>query len=123
MDTREIADKLMEHCRNHTESEGLKTLYAEDAVSIEPMAPEGMDTVTKGREGIQGKHDWWNNTMEVHSSEMEGPFINGDQFSVVFEIDAEDKKSGQRWKAKEVALYEVENGKIARETFMMMPME
>ncbi len=122
MTTRDIADKLVHHCRNQTEAEGLRTLYAEDAVSVEPMAPEGMDTVTKGRAAIQGKHDWWNANMEVHSAEVEGPFVNGDSFSVIFEIDATDTNSGQRWKAKEVALYEVDGGKIVRETFFMAPM-
>jgi hypothetical protein len=122
MSTREIAEKLVEHCKSHTEAEGLKTLYAEDAVSVEPMAPEGMDPVSKGRDAIRGKHDWWNSTMEVHSSELEGPFLNGDNFSVVFEIDATDKSSGQRWKAKEVALYETDGEKIVKESFFMMPM-
>lgn len=122
MNTRDIAEKLCEHCRNHTEAEGLRTLYAEDAVSIEPMMPEGMDPVTRGREAIQGKHDWWNSNMTVHSMELEGPFINDDKFSVIFEVDTEDKASGQRWKAKEVALYEVEDGKIVRESFFMAPM-
>ena len=122
MNTQEIAEKLCEHCRNHTEMQGLDELYAEDAVSIEPMAPEGMDPVSKGREAIRAKHDWWYSNMKVHSADFEGPFINGNSFALVFEIDAEDKNSGQRWKAKEVALYEVEGGKIARESFFMAPM-
>ena len=37
-------------------------------------------------------------------------------------IDAEDKTNGQRWKAKEVALYETDGDKIVRETFFMAPM-
>ena len=122
MDTKEIAAKLVEHCQNGTESEGLKTLYATDAVSIEPMAPEGMDPISKGIEAIQGKHDWWENSFEVHDVQMEGPYINGDKFAIFFELDSTEKASGNRWKGKEIALYEVENGKITRETFMMMPM-
>ena len=122
MNTQEIAQQLYQHCQNHTEAQGLKELYAADAVSIEPMAPEGMNPVSKGVEAIQAKHDWWNTAFEVHDVKMEGPFVNGDRFSVIFEMDATDKSSGNRWQGKEVALYEVENGKIARETFMMMPM-
>ncbi|NNE80163.1 MAG: nuclear transport factor 2 family protein [Silicimonas sp.] len=122
MNTQEIAQKLCAHCQNHTEAQGLQELYADDAVSIEPMAPEGMNPVSEGRDAIQAKHDWWGENFEVHDFELEGPFINGDKFSVIFEMDATDKNSGQRWKAKEVALYEVENGKIARESFFMMPM-
>lgn len=122
MNTQEIAQKLYQHCQNQTEAEGLKTLYAADAQSIEPMAPEGMDPVSSGVEAIQAKHDWWMGAFEVHDVKMEGPFINGDRFSLIFEMDCTEKSSGNRWQAKEVALYEVENGKIARESFMMMPM-
>jgi len=122
MDTNEIAAKLVEHCKNGTEAEGLKTLYAPDAQSIEPMAPEGMDPVSSGVEAIQGKHDWWNGAFEVHDVKMEGPFVNADKFTVIFEMDCTEKSSGNRWQAKEIALYEVEGGKISRETFMMQPM-
>ena len=122
MNTQDIAQQLCNHCKNGTEAQGLQELYAADAVSVEPMAPEGMDPVSKGVEAIQAKHDWWDSSFDVHSIEMEGPFVNGDKFSVVFEMDATEKASGNRWQAKEIALYEVENGKIARETFMMMPM-
>ncbi len=122
MNTQEIAQKLCEHCRNHTEAQGLEELYAPDAVSIEPMAPEGMSPVSEGVDAIKAKHDWWGSNFEVHSFDLEGPFVNGDKFSVIFEIDATDKTSDQRWKSKEVALYEVEGGKIARESFFMAPM-
>ncbi|MEM6385743.1 MAG: nuclear transport factor 2 family protein [Pseudomonadota bacterium] len=122
MNTQEIAQKLYQHCQNQTEAEGLKELYAPDAVSVEPMAPAGMDPVSTGIEAIQAKHDWWGASFEVHDVQMEGPYINGDKFSIIFELDSTEISSGNRWKGKEIALYEVENGKIARETFMMMPM-
>lgn len=122
MNTQEIAQQLCQHCQNHTEAQGLSELYAPDAVSVEPMAPEGMDPVTQGVEAIQAKHDWWNSAFEVHDAKVDGPYVNGDRFSVIFEMDCTEKSSGNRWQAKEVGLYEVENGKIARETFMMMPM-
>lgn len=122
MSVKDIAEKLVQHCNTGTEAEALKTLYADDAVSIEPMAPEGQSPVSEGRAAIEAKHEWWNNTMKVHSAELEGPFINGNNFSLIFEIDAEDTTTGQRWKAKEVALYETDGDKIVRESFFMAPM-
>lgn len=123
MTTQEIAQKLCDHCRNHTEAEGLKTLYAEDAVSVEPMAMPDMDPVSKGVAAIQAKHDWWGENFEVHDASLEGPFVNGDRFSVIFEMDVTEKASGNRWKGREVALYEVADGKIVRESFFAAPME
>ena len=122
MNTQEIAQKLCEHCQNQTELQGLDELYAKDAVSVEAMTPEGVDPVSTGVEAIKAKHDWWGSNFEVHEFNLEGPFVNGDQFSVIFELDTTEKATGMRWKAKEVALYEVNDGKIVRESFMMMPM-
>ncbi len=122
MSTQEIAEKLAQHCRDHTEAEALETLYSDDAVSVEPMAMEGQSPVSSGKAAIAAKHDWWNTNFEVHGGNVEGPFLNGDAFSLIFEIDATDKNSGQRWKAKEVALYETDGGKIVKESFFMMPM-
>ncbi|NNL18890.1 MAG: nuclear transport factor 2 family protein [Boseongicola sp.] len=96
MTTEEIAKRLCEHCRNHTEAEGLKELYAENAESVEAM--------------------------EVHSFDLEGPFVHDNQFTVVFDVDVTDKASGQRWHSKEVGLYEVYEGKIVKESFFMAPM-
>ena len=123
MNTQEIALALCSHCRNHTEAQGLDELYADSAVSVEPMAPEGQNPVSEGRDAIKAKHDWWAANFEVHGFDLEGPFINGDKFSVIFELDVTENASGNRWKAKEVALYEVENGKIAHECLFMAPMK
>jgi hypothetical protein len=58
----------------------------------------------------------------VRDFDLDGSSVSGDKFSVIFEIDATDKASGQRWMAKEVALYEVEGVQIARTSFFMAPM-
>ena len=122
MDTMEIAKALCDHCRNHTEAEGLQTLYAPDAVSVEPMAFGDKSPVTEGVAEIQAKHDWWAEHFDMHSETLEGPFVHGDKFSVIFEMDVTEKATGNRWQGKEVGLYEVEEGKIVRESFFMAPM-
>ena len=122
MNTQYIAAKLVEHCQNQTEAEGLDTLYHPDAESVEAMGPPGMDLVAKGVDAIKGKHAWWNENFEVHGGDIDGPYVNGDSFSVIFEIDATEKNSGQRTQMKEVALYHVKDGKIVREEFQMKPM-
>jgi len=91
-------------------------------VSSEAISPEGQSPLSSGREAIQAKHDWWAEAMEVHSFDLEGPFVHDNQFAVVFDIDCTDKASGQRWHAKEVGLYVVSEGKIVKESFYMAPM-
>lgn len=116
---KEIADQLVRNCREGQEEKGLKDLYAPDAESIESVAMPGSDSPkTTGVDGIRGKHDWWNNAFEVHASEVEGPFLHGDdRFSVIFSIEATDKASSERMSMKEVGVYTVSDGKIVREEF------
>lgn len=114
----ETANSLLEHCRNGTEAEGLDTLYASDAVSVEAVDISGGGVETKGVEAIKGKHEWWGNAFEVHDSRVEGPYIHGkNRFGVIFELDATNKESGERSQMKEFAVYTVDNGKIVREEF------
>ena len=122
MTTEEVAKALVAHCEAGTEAEGLETLYHPEAESVEAMVPPGMDPVTTGIDGIKGKHAWWYENFEVHEASTDGPYVNGDRFSVIFEIDATEKASGRRMPMKEVGLYEVRGGKIVREEFQMKPM-
>ncbi len=112
------ADALVGHCRAGTTRQGLKELYDPDAVSVEAFSMGGESRETRGVAGIDAKHDWWEKTMEVHSSSAEGPYVNGDRFSVIFEFDATNRETGERNGMKEVALYTVDDaGKIVREEF------
>ena len=119
MTLKEIAAALIEHCKNDTEAQALSTLYAEDCVSVEASAldPE-KSPVTEGLENIRGKHAWWAENFEVHSSSVDGPYLHGaDRFAVIIEIDATHKASQQRNMFKEVAVFHVANQKITREEF------
>lgn len=117
---KQTAEALVAHCKNHTESEGLKTLYAPDAISVEAMAMPGANSAAvQGLDAIQGKHDWWDANFEVHDASVEGPMYHGeDRFSVIFGMDTTNKKSAERSQMKEVAIYTVNNdGKISKEEF------
>ncbi|MEO1309931.1 MAG: nuclear transport factor 2 family protein [Pseudomonadota bacterium] len=117
-DLKAIAEKLVAHCMAGTEEAGLTELYAADAVSVEALPMGDMGAEAAGLEAIKGKHDWWNNTMEVHSADVKGPYLHGDdQFAVWFQIDATDKTTGERSEMSEVGVYTVKGGKIVREAF------
>ncbi len=115
---REVADELVHNCKTGNEMHGLETLYHPDAVSVEAGAPPGEDRMKAGVEAIRGKHHWFNDNFEVHSANVEGPFLHGDdRFAVIFDVDATMKSSGQRTPMREVAVYHVKDGKITREEF------
>ena len=114
---RRIGEALVAHCRAGTEAEGLATLYAEDAVSVEAM-DMGRGREARGLEAIRAKHAWWNEAMEMHEGVVDGPFPHGpDRFGVIFTADATDRKTGERHAMKEIAIYTVRDGRIVREEF------
>ena len=116
MTTLEIANKLIELCRQGRNMEA-KAFYTEDAVSVEALAPPGGQQETKGLAAIQAKGEWWRANHEIHSASVSGPWPNGNRFVVGFQYDVTNTPSGQRMKMDEVGLYTVENGKIVREEF------
>ena len=112
-----IAHTLVDCCKNGREADALSNLYADDAVSVEAV-DMGDGAAVKGLDGIRGKHEWWNNSFEVHSSSVDGPYLHGDnRFSVIFAVDSTNKETGERAKMQEVAVYSVADGKIVREEF------
>jgi ketosteroid isomerase-like protein len=116
MSTIEIANKLVELCRQGRNMEA-KALYAEHAVSVEAFAPPGAQKASQGLAAIRAKSEWWVANHEVHSADVAGPWPNEDRFIVGFQFDVTHKPSGQRMKMEEMALYTVERGQIVREEF------
>ncbi|MBV6657720.1 MAG: nuclear transport factor 2 family protein [Devosiaceae bacterium] len=114
----DIANALAEHCRNGTEAEGLNTLYAEDAVSVEAMSQAGGPDTFTGLEAIRGKHAYWDSAMEVLSMDVGGPYPHqSDKFALTFKGTARVKETGEDFPMDEVAIYTVADGKIVREEF------
>lgn len=88
---------------------------SEDIVSYEAM--DGPMSVARGKAAVKQKADWWEANHEVHGGTTEGPFMNGDQFAVIFELDVTSKQDGRRMQMKEVGLYTMKDGKIIEERF------
>ncbi len=120
MDTREIGEKLVALCSEGQNIEAIDTLYGADIVSVEAQGSDQMPAVMTGIDAIRDKNNWWLDNHEVHYAAAEGPMVNGDRFSVIFDYEMTPKsgpQAGQRSKMHEVAVYTVDDGKIVREEF------
>lgn len=117
MDTKTVGAKLVELCRAGKNLEAVDTLYGENIVSVEARGDETMPAEMSGIDAIRGKNQWWLENNEVHAAAVEGPMVNGDRFSVIYDYDVTSKQTGERIRMKEVALYTVDGGKIVREEF------
>jgi len=116
MDTKTVGERLVELCREGKNLDAIDTLYSPEIVSVEPRGNEMMPAEMKGIDAIRGKNTWWIENHEVHSSAAEGPMVNGDRFTVIYDFEV-TPKNGERMHMKEVALYTVNGGKVVREEF------
>ncbi len=114
MSTHEIAHDLVALCKQGKFAEAGEKYWADDVLSVEAM---GDEKESKGKDAARGKGEWWSANHEVHSSEVMGPFINGDDFAVRFVMDLTLKETGARRQMDEVAFYRLKDGKIAEERF------
>jgi len=115
MTVQDIANDRVALCRAGDFDTPGQKYWADDVLSVEAM-PGDMAEI-RGKDAVKGKGDWWAANHEVHSSEVEGPYVNGDQFVVRFKMDLTQKASGERIQMDEVGLYTFKDGKIVEERF------
>jgi hypothetical protein len=117
MSTAEVAKGLVELCRQGKYMGAIEKYYSDKIVSVESAEYPGVPAEMSGIEAIKGKTKHFEENNEVHSAEVNGPFVGEKQFAVHFKLDVTQKPSGKRVKLDEVGLYTVENGKIVHEHF------
>jgi ketosteroid isomerase-like protein len=115
--TASVAQELVTLCRAGRNMDAVEQLYSPKIVSVEPMGDENMPAEMTGLEAVKGKNKWWFDNNEVHSREVNGPFVGEGQFAVQYTYDTTFKPTGQRVTMTEMALYTVKDGKVVREQF------
>ena len=122
METKEIAEKLVSWCNKGDYQSCYENLYSPNIVSLEPGGPHAR---MEGMEAIAQKGQWWEETFEVHNSTASEPTVADNWFSVRFDMDTTHRPSGHRSKSSEIAVYQVQDGKIVQEQFFydMPPQE
>lgn len=115
--TAAVAQELVSLCRQNRNLDAVNRLYSPDIVSIEPVGSPEMPAEMVGIDAIRKKHEWWYANNELHSGEVNGPYLAENQFAVQHIYETTFKPTGQRARFSEMALYTVKDGKIVREEF------
>ena len=114
--TQDIANRLHELFKENKWQEVQDELFSDDAESIEPPGSQGLPSV-KGLEAIKKKgKDWENMIQEVHGGWTGDPIVAGKYIAIAMGVDA-TMKDGNRMKMDEIAVYEVNDGRIVKEQF------
>lgn len=115
MTTQEIANRLVDLCRQEKHPQAQEELYHDNIVSIEDEKSGA--PITKGMAGIRQKTVAWDEAVvEIHDAKVSDPIVTGNYFAVTMENDITFKEQG-RIQISEICVYEVKNGKIVREQF------
>jgi hypothetical protein len=117
----ELGKQLVELANAGRDSEFVDRYYDDRIVSIEGQGSEAMPARLEGIAAIRGKHRWWYDNNEIHSTRATGPFVGhrSDQFVVQFEMDV-TPKGGTRMQMSEVGLFTLKNGKVVQEEFLYL---
>jgi len=116
MEAKEIAEKLVSWYNAGEVDRPYQELYSDKIVSIENDG-KGETGISEGFDGLQKKGEWWEANFEVHETKASEPIIADNWFSVRFDMDTTHRPSGHRSKSSEIAVYQVQDGKIVKEQF------
>jgi len=118
MTTTEIAAQLVALCSEGRFLDAVKTLYADNVVSVEAVDYQGLGREMHGKEAVLGKNVAWLDDNDVHSISVTGPFVSPEKFALLYSFEWTRRVSGERVKFTEVAVYTVGDGQIAYEEFL-----
>ena len=117
MTTKEIAERLVTHCRKSAWEAAQRELYADNAISIEPYAMPQFEQETKGLSAILEKGKRFSAMVEtMHSLTVSEPLVAGSSFACTMQMDVTMKGQG-RMNMTELCVYDTKDGKIVSEQF------
>ena len=122
MTTQEVANRLVELCRQGKYEQAVKELYSPEIVSVEP---EGMpNRIVKGLEGVAEKSVKFEAMLEkVNTSFISDPIVAENFFSCTMLMNVQFKGAPVATDMDEVCVYTVKEGKIVREEFFYTPQQ
>jgi len=116
MTTTDVANRFNELAQTGQWEQIQNELFADNAVSIEPANSPGLKSV-EGIEAIKQKGNQFQEMVEeMHGGFSNPPQVAGNHFAVAMGMDVTMKEQG-RMKMDEIAVYEVQDGKIVKEQF------
>lgn len=115
MTTQQVADRLVQLCREGRNLQAIDELYADDVISKEPKGHP--HEITRGKEAVRNNTlGFESSVLEMHGIYASDPIVYGNHFAFILDIDATYKERG-RARMGELCVYEVKNGKVVYDEF------
>jgi|SRR5579863_3066151 len=115
MNVQDVANKLVELCREGKHIEAIQDLYDEHVVNIEPEGSPMQKT--EGKEAVlNATEQWFSSVEEIHSGEISDPIVAGNHFACTMNYDVTYKEHGRNV-MNEIGVFGVKDGKITSVQF------
>ena len=119
MTTQEIANRLVELCRQGDFEKAQTDLFADDAKSLEQESSPAFEKETIGKDAIKEKGQKWNSMVEeMKSITVSDPMVAANSFALTMRLNVVMKERGPM-DMTELCVYKVKDGKITSEEFFM----
>lgn len=119
MTTADIAQRLVALCREQKWEVAQRELYAADVVSIEPYETPMSPREVRGLPAIIEKGRKFVGMVEtMHQLTVSDPVVAGSSFACTMQMDVTMKGQG-RMQMGELCVYEVKDGKVVSERFLL----
>ena len=119
MNTKEIANRLVQLCREGEFDKAQNELFSKDAVSIEPHSTPAFEKETKGLKAIKDKAKKWEDMVEkTHHVDVSEPIVSNNSFACTMRMHVTMKGRGEM-DMTELCVYSTKDGKIVKEEFFM----
>ena len=82
MDVKALANEIVAMFKAGQFVEVGDKYWADEVVSVESMMPPSMEPASRGISAVRAKAKWFYENNEVTAGEVDGPYVNGDQFAV-----------------------------------------
>ena len=121
MTTHEVANQLVDLCRQGKWEECIEKYYSPEIMSVEPEG--GPWGTVQGLAAIAKKGEEWQAMVkEFHSSEISDPIVAENFFSITMKSSVTMNGMDHPINMDEVCVYEVQDGKVVKEQFFYTPM-
>lgn len=120
MTTQEVANRLVELCREAKFQQAIAELYSPEIISVEP---EGVpNRIVQGLDAIAKKGEHFQSMLEkINSSVVTDPIVAENFFSCGMFMNVVMKGMPHAIDMDEVCVFTVRNGKVVKEEFFYTP--
>jgi hypothetical protein len=111
----DLAARLIDLCRERQFVQAYKELFAQDAVSIDPVYK---NEPLKGLGNLIEREEQFLAGIKLHEVSVSAPIFAGKYFSLVFSLSF-TPAGGSCQSVEEIAIYQIEDNKIVSQQFFI----